>query len=123
MKKTKIQKIIIVNQPMVNLLSSNTSIYLGTIGKNYISLKYNNGDQEFSINQPNTITSMEMAKRENNEILILIATKDEELRIYYKKTLCYILKIGDCIFGMKFGTLGTKERMHYNVYIWRCIIS
>jgi Bardet-Biedl syndrome 1 protein len=108
MKKTKIQKIIIVNQPMVNLLSSDTSIYLGTIGKNYISLKYN-GDQEFSISQPNTITSMEIAKRENSDILILIATKDAELRIYLKKVLCYILKIGDCIFGMKFGTLGTRK--------------
>lgn len=109
MKKTKIQKIIIVNQPMVNLLSSDSSIYLGTIGKNYISLKYNSGEQEFSISQPNIITSMEMAKRESNEILILIATKDKELRIYHKKTLCYILKIGDCIFGMKFGTLGTRK--------------
>ena len=108
MKKTKIQKIIIVNQPMVNLLSSDTSIYLGTIGKNYISLKYN-GEQEFSISQPNTITSMEISKRENSDILILIATKDAELRIYLKKVLCYILKIGDCIFGMKLGTLGTRK--------------
>lgn len=107
---------------MVNLLSSNTSIYLGTIGKNYISLKYNNGDQEFSINQPNTITSMEMAKRENNEILILIATKDEELRIYYKNIMLYFknwrLYFWDEIWNIRY-----KERMHYNVYIWRCIIS
>lgn len=108
LKKTKIQNIIIVNQPMVNLLSSDTSIYIGTIGKNYISLKYN-GQQEFSISQPNIITTMEIAKRELNETLILIATKDEELRIYKKKVLCYILKIGDCIFGMKFGTLGTRK--------------
>jgi len=108
MKKTKIQNIIIVNQPMVNLLSSDTSIYIGTIGKNYISLKYN-GQQEFSISQPNIITTMEIAKRELNETLILIATKDEELRIYKKKVLCHILKIGDCIFGMKFGTLGTRK--------------
>lgn len=109
MKKTKIQKTIIVNQPMVNILSEDKSIYLGTTGKNYISLKYNNGEQEFSITQPNTITSMELAKREMDDILILIATKDSELRIYRKKELCYILKIGDCIFGMKFGTLGTRK--------------
>ena len=109
MKKTKIQKTIIVNQPMVNILSEDKSIYLGTTGKNYISLKYNNGEQEFSITQPNTITSMELAKREMDDILILIATKDSELRIYRKKELCSILKIGDCIFGMKFGTLGTRK--------------
>ena len=57
---------------MVNLLSSDSSIYLGTIGKNYISLKYNSGEQEFSISQPNIITSMEMAKRESNEIYYLL---------------------------------------------------
>ena len=108
LKKTKVTKSIIVAQPMVNLLSSEKNIYIGTIGKNYIALKYN-GSQEFSINQPNIITSMEIAQRELEEILILIATKDSELRIYCQKKLCYILKIGDNIFGMKFGTLGLRK--------------
>jgi len=68
-----------------------------------------NGSLDFSIVQPNIITCMELANRENGEILILIATKDSELRIYDKKKLCYILQIGDNIFGMKFGKLGIKE--------------
>jgi Bardet-Biedl syndrome 1 protein len=108
MKKTKVSKTIVVSQPMVNLLSTEKSIYIGTIAQNYIGLK-KTGDQEFCINQPNVITSMELAQREINETLILIATKDSELRIYSHKNLCHILKIGDNIFGMKFGTLGTKK--------------
>lgn len=108
MKKTKIHRTIIVSQPIVNLLSSDKSIYLGTIGKNYIALKHS-GAQEFCITQPNYITSMEFAKREIEDNLILIATKDSELRIYHEKKLCYVLKIGDNIFGMKYGTLGTRK--------------
>ena len=108
MKKTKVFKTIIVSHPMINLLSSERAIYIGTIAKNYIALK-KSGEQEFCINQPNVITSMELAQREINETLILIATKDSELRIYSHKTLCHILKIGDNIFGMKFGTLGTRK--------------
>ena len=108
LKKTKITKTIIISQPVVNLLSSDKAIYLGTIGKNYIALKYT-GTQEFSIIQPNLITSMELAHRENDEILILIATKDAELRIYNHKKLSYVLKVGDNIFGMKFGTLGLRK--------------
>ena len=46
-----------------------------------------NGSLDFSIVQPNIITCMELANRENGEILILIATKDSELRIYDKKKL------------------------------------
>ena len=90
------------------MLSSDKAIYLGTIGKNYIALKYT-GTQDFSITQPNIITSMELAHRENDEILILIATKDAELRIYNHKKLSYVLKVGDNIFGMKFGTLGVRK--------------
>ena len=108
LQKTKIQKLIIVSQPMVNLLSCEKNIYLGTIGKNYVALKYT-GTEEFSITQPNIITCMELAKRENDELLILIATKDAELRIYHHKKLCYILKIGDNIFGMKFGNFGERK--------------
>ena len=108
LKRTKITKTIIISQPIVNLLSSDKAIYLGTIGKNYIALKYS-GTQEFSINQPNIITSMELAHRENDELLILIATKDAELRIYNHKKLSYVLKVGDNIFGMKFGTLGLRK--------------
>ena len=108
LKKTKIEKKIILSHPIVSMLYSDNRIYLGTISKQYISLK-ENGSLEFSIVQPNIITCMELAKRENGEILILIATKDSELRIYDKKKLCYILQIGDNIFGMKFGKLGVKE--------------
>ena len=109
LKKTKINKTIIVSQPMINLLTSDKYIYLGTIGKNYISLKYG-GLEEFSITQPNIITSMELAKREINlDTLILIATKDAELRIYNHKKLIYVLKIGDNIFGMKFGSFGDRN--------------
>ena len=109
LKKTKINKTIIVSQPMINLLTSDKFIYLGTIGKNYISLKYG-GLEEFSITQPNIITSMELAKREINlDTLILIATKDAELRIYNHKKLIYVLKIGDNIFGMKFGSFGDRN--------------
>ena len=109
LKKMKITKTIVVSQPMINLLSSDKNIYLGTIGKNYIGLKFS-GTEEFSINQPNIITCMEKAYREEeNELLILIATKDEELRIYQHKRLCYVLKIGDNIFGMKFGTFGIRK--------------
>ena len=108
LKKTKIEKKIILSHPIVSMLYSDNRIYLGTISKQYISLK-ENGSLEFSIVQPNIITCMELAKRENGEILILIATKDSELRIYDKKKLCYILQIGDNIFGMKFGKLGIKE--------------
>ena len=108
LQKTKLQKLIIVSQPIVNLLSCDKNIYLGTIGKNYVALKYT-GTEEFSITQPNIITCMELANRENGDNLILIATKDAELRIYNKKKLCHVLKIGDNIFGMKFGKLGIKE--------------
>ena len=109
LKKTKINKTIVVSQPMINLLTSDKYIYLGTIGKNYISLKYG-GLEEFSITQPNIITSMELAKREINlDTLILIATKDAELRIYNHKKLIYVLKIGDNIFGMKFGSFGDRN--------------
>ena len=108
LKKTKIEKKIILSHPIVSMLYSDNRIYLGTISKQYISLK-ENGSLEFSIVQPNIITCMELAKRENGEILILIATKDAELRIYDKKKLCYVLQIGDNIFGMKFGKLGIKE--------------
>ena len=107
LKKTKITKTLIVSQPLVNLLSSEKAIYLGTIAKDYISLKFG-GNQEFCVPQPNVITCMEYAKRENED-LILIATKDSELRIYHQKKLCYVLEIGDNIFGMKFGTLGTRK--------------
>ena len=107
LKKTEITKTIIVSQPIMNLLSSDKSIYVGTIGKYYIGMKYG-GTQEFCIEQPNIITSMEIADR-GNEILILIGTKDAELRIYSNKKLCFILKIGDNIFGMKFGTLGLRK--------------
>ena len=108
LQKTKLQKLIIVSQPIVNLLTCDKNIYLGTIGKNYVSLKYT-GTEEFSITQPNIITCMELAKRDNNELLVLIATKDAELRIYQHKKLCYILKIGDSIFGMKFGDFGERK--------------
>lgn len=108
LKKTKVTKTIIISQPMINLLSSDKAIYLGTIGKNYIAIRPT-GTQEFSISQPNIITCMELAHRENDECLILIATKDAELRIYNHKHLNYILNIGDNIFGMKFGTLGLRK--------------
>jgi len=108
LKKMKITKTIIVSQPMTNLLSSDKAIYVGTIGKNYLALKHT-GTQEFSIAQPNIITTMELAHRENDELLILIATKDAELRIYNHKKLNYVLKIGDNIFGMKFGSLGLRK--------------
>ena len=108
LKKTDITKTIVVAQPIMNLLSSDKSIYIGTIGKNYIGMKFS-GSQDFSIEQPNVITSMEIAEREINETLVLIATKDAELRIYNDKYLCHIIKIGDNIFGMKFGTFGTKK--------------
>ena len=108
LKKMKITKTIIVSQPMTNLLSSDKAIYVGTIGKNYLALKHT-GTQEFSIAQPNIITTMELAHRENDELLILIATKDAELRIYNHKKLNYVLKIGDNIFGMKFGQLGLRK--------------
>ena len=107
LKKTEITKTIIVAQPIMNLLSSDKSIYVGTIGKNYIGMKYG-GTQEFCIEQPNIITSMEIAER-GNELLILIGTKDAELRIYQHKKFCFVLKIGDNIFGMKFGTLGVRK--------------
>lgn len=108
LKKTDITKTIVVAQPIMNLLSSDKSIYIGTIGKNYIGMKFS-GSQDFSIEQPNVITSMEIAEREINETLVLIATKDAELRIYNDKYLCHVIKIGDNIFGMKFGTFGTKK--------------
>ena len=109
LKNTKVNKTIIVSQPMINLLSSDKFIYLGTIGKQYIALKYG-GLEEFSISQPNVITSMELAKREFlSEVLTLIATKDAELRIYSHKKLIYVLKIGDNIFGMKFGSFGNRN--------------
>ena len=108
MQKTKIEKKIVLSHPLVSMLYSNDRIYIGTISKQYMSLK-ENGSLDFSIVQPNIITCMELAKRENGEILILIATKDSELRIYVKKKLCYVLQIGDNIFGMKFGKLGIKE--------------
>lgn len=108
LKKTKVTKTIIISQPMINVLSSDKAIYLGTIGKNYIAIRPT-GTQEFSISQPNIITCMELAHRENDECLILIATKDAELRIYNHKHLNYILNIGDNIFGMKFGTLGLRK--------------
>ncbi len=108
LKKTDITKTIVVAQPIMNLLSSDKSIYIGTIGKNYIGMKFS-GSQDFSIEQPNIITSMEIAEREINETLVLIATKDAELRIYNDKYLCHVIKIGDNIFGMKFGTFGTKK--------------
>ena len=107
LNKTKITKTIIVAQPIINLLSSDKSIYIGTIGKFYIGLKYG-GTQEFSIEQPNAIICMEIANRVN-ELLILIATKDAELRIYQHKKFCFVLKIGDNIFGMKFGTFGLRK--------------
>lgn len=90
------------------MLYSENRIYIGTISKQYMSLK-ESGSLDFSIVQPNIITCMEMANRQNGEILILIATKDSELRIYDKKKLCHVLQIGDNIFGMKFGKLGVKE--------------
>ena len=108
LKKTDITKTIVVAQPIMNLLSSDKSIYIGTIGKNYIGMKFS-GSQDFSIEQPNVITSMEIAEREINETLVLIATKDAELRIYNDKYLCHVIKIRDNIFGMKFGTFGTKK--------------
>ena len=108
LKKTDITKTIVVAQPIMNLLSSDKSIYIGTIGKNYIGMKFS-GSQDFSIEQPNVITSMEIAEREINETLVLIATKDAELRIYNDKYLCHVIKIGDNIFGMKFGAFGTKK--------------
>ena len=70
LKKTKVTKTIIISQPMINLLSSDKAIYLGTIGKNYIAIRPT-GTQEFSISQPNIITCMELAHRENDECLIL----------------------------------------------------
>lgn len=70
------------------MLYSENRIYLGTISKQYMSIK-ENGSLDFSIAQPNIITCMELAKRENEEILILIATKDAELRIYDKKIMLY----------------------------------
>ena len=108
LQKTKIEKKIVLSHPLVSMLYSDNRIYIGTISKQYMSLK-ENGSLDFSIVQPNIITCMELAKRENGEILILIATKDSELRIYIKKKLCYVLQIGDNIFGMKFGKLGIKE--------------
>jgi Bardet-Biedl syndrome 1 protein len=108
LKKTKLEKKIIISHPLVSMLYSEDRIYLSTISKQYMSIK-ENGSLDFSIVQPNIITCMELANRENGEILILIATKDSELRIYDKKKLCYILQIGDNIFGMKFGKLGIKE--------------
>ena len=108
LQKTKIEKKIVLAHPIVSMLYSDNRIYLGTISKQYMSLK-ESGSLDFSIVQPNVITCMELANRENGENLILIATKDAELRIYSKKKLCHILQIGDNIFGMKFGKLGVKE--------------
>ena len=108
LKETKIEKRIVLSHPIVSMLYSENRIYIGTISKQYMSLK-ESGSLDFSIVQPNIITCMEMANRQNGEILILIATKDSELRIYDKKKLCHVLQIGDNIFGMKFGKLGVKE--------------
>ena len=108
LQKTKIEKKIVLAHPIVSMLYSDNRIYLGTISKQYMSLK-ESGSLDFSIVQPNVITCMELANRENGDNLILIATKDAELRIYNKKKLCHVLKIGDNIFGMKFGKLGIKE--------------
>ena len=108
LQKTKIEKRIVLSHPIVSMLYSEYNIYIGNICKQYIGLK-ESGSPFFTITQPNLITCMELAKRENGEILILIATKDSELRIYDKKKLCYVLQIGDNIFGMKFGKLGIKE--------------
>ena len=108
LEKTKIEKKIVLSHHIVSMLYADERIYVGSISKQYMSLK-KNGSLDFSIQQPNIITCMEMAKRENEEILILIATKDSELRIYDKKKLIHVLQIGDNIFGMKFGKLGIKE--------------
>ena len=108
LNKTKIEKKIILSNSIVSMLYYDEKIFIGTTSKQYMSLK-ENGSVEFSIVQPNIITCMELANRDNGEILILIATKDSELRIYSKKKLCYVLQIGDNIFGMKFGKLGIKN--------------
>ena len=108
LQKTKIEKKIVLSHPLVSMLYTDNRIYIGTISKQYMSLK-ESGSLDFCIVQPNIITCMELAKRENGEILTLIATKDSELRIYDKKKLCHVLQIGDNIFGMKFGKLGVKE--------------
>ena len=101
-KKNSIINTIIIPQPLVGLLCNKKSIYIGTTGRNYISLQMN-GDRNFSITENATITCMELANKSDEE-LVLIATKNNQLRIYKEKNLCYVLKIGDNIFGMKFGT-------------------
>ena len=70
------------------------------------------GTRIFSISERSTITCMELANNndgDSNINYVLIANKNKELKIYKDKNLCYILEIGDNIFGMKFGTFNNVK--------------
>ena len=97
----------IIPQPLTNLLVSSSNIYIGTIGKNYIS--YNlSGAKVYSIHQPDYITTMEYYYRSiENMHIIIIALKNNEIRLYNEKKIIMTLNFNETIFGMKFGKFDT----------------
>ena len=99
----------IIPQPLTNLLVSSNNIYIGTIGKNYIS--YNlSGAKVYSIYQPDYITTMEYYYRSIENIhIIIIALKNNEIRLYNEKKIIMILNFNETIFGMKFGKFETTN--------------
>jgi len=99
-----------VGSKILRILRLDKTIVVGTIDSMYRSY-YINGNQNFSISLPDTITCMESFDFKKGKYFkgVLITLKNSELRLYNEKQLLNVYKTSQIIFGMTFGKFGSEE--------------
>lgn len=105
-----VQSVIEIGNKIISLLRLDKTIVVGSIDNYYHSF-YLNGNKNFSISLPDSISCMESFDFKKGKYFkgVLIALKNYELRLYNDKQLLNVYKTIESIFSMRFGKFGADE--------------
>lgn len=102
-------EIIQIGSRVNGMIKYENSIYLSTVDRNYSSYS-TNGRKNFSLKLPSQILVLEKCESgKRNFKGLLMALRNNEIRLYLERQLLSIITISEPIMGIKFGRLGKSE--------------